>query len=64
LDASLIPVGEGETAALKVVKSLMAKGLITVPAGTETFRLLPPLNVIDEEVDEALAIVRDVLSEF
>ena len=64
LDAKLIPTGEGETCALKVVKSLISKGLITVPAGPETFRLLPPLNVTDEEVDEALAIVRDVLSQF
>jgi len=64
LDAKLIPTGEGETCALKVVKSLISKGLITVPAGPETFRLLPPLNVTDEEVDEALAIVKDVLSQF
>ena len=64
LDAKRIPVGEGETPALKIVKSLISKGLITVPAGPETIRLLPPLNVTDEEVDEALAIVRDVLSQF
>ena len=64
LDAKLIPTGERETCALKVVKSLISKGLITVPAGPETFRLLPPLNVTDEEVDEALAIVKDVLSQF
>ncbi|QTN33082.1 acetylornithine transaminase [Akkermansiaceae bacterium] len=64
LDAKLIPTGDGETAALNLVKSLMAKGLITVPAGPETFRLLPPLNVTDAEVDEALAIVRDVLSQY
>ena len=64
LDTKRIPVGEGETPALKIVKSLISKGLITVPAGPETIRLLPPLNVTDEEVDEALAIVRDVLSQF
>lgn len=64
LDAKRIPVGDGETPALKIVKSLISKGLITVPAGPETIRLLPPLNVTDEEVDEALAIVRDVLSQF
>jgi acetylornithine/N-succinyldiaminopimelate aminotransferase len=64
LKPDLIPVGEGETCALNVVKSLMSKGLLTVPAGPETFRLLPPLNVTDDEIDEALSIIKDVLSEF
>jgi acetylornithine/N-succinyldiaminopimelate aminotransferase len=64
LDPSLIEVGEGETPALKVVKSLISKGLITVPAGPDTVRLLPPLNVTDEEIDEALAILKDALSAY
>lgn len=64
LNPELIEVSEGETAALKVVKSLMLKGLLTVPAGAETFRLLPPLNVTDSEIDEALAIIKDVLSQY
>ena len=64
IEPGLIPVGEGETCALKVVKSLMSKGLLTVAAGPETFRLLPPLNVTDDEIDEALSIIKDVLSEF
>jgi len=64
LNPDLIPVSEGETCALKVVKTLMAKGLLLVPAGPETIRLLPPLNVTDAEVDEALAIIKGVLSEF
>lgn len=64
LDAARIAVGEGETPALKVVKALISKGLITVPAGTETIRLLPPLNVTDAEIDEALAILKDTLAEY
>lgn len=64
LDSNLIEVSEGETPALRVVKRLMSKGLLTVPAGPDTFRLLPPLNVTDSEVDEALAIIKDVLSEY
>ena len=64
LNPNLIPVVEWETCALKVVKSLMAKGLLLVAAGSETIRLLPPLNVTDAEVDEALAIIKEVLSEF
>jgi acetylornithine/succinyldiaminopimelate/putrescine aminotransferase len=64
LEAARIPVAEGETPALKVVKLLISKGLITVPAGPDTVRLLPPLNVTDAEIDEALAILKNVLSEF
>ncbi len=64
LDPTRIAVGEGETPALKVVKSLISKGLITVPAGPDTVRLLPPLNVTDAEIDEALTILKDTLSEY
>lgn len=64
LNPKLIPTGEGETCAMNVVTSLISNGLITVPAGAETLRLLPPLNVTDAEVDEALAIIRNVLSQF
>ena len=64
LKADRIPVAEGETAAMKIVKSLITKGLITVPAGPETVRLLPPLNVTNAEIDEALAILKDTLSEY
>jgi acetylornithine/N-succinyldiaminopimelate aminotransferase len=42
----------------------MERGLLVPPAGPNTFRLLPPLNVTDAEVNEALAIIHSVLSEF
>jgi len=64
LDSARIAMGEGEAPALKIVKSLISKGLITVPAGPDTIRLLPPLNVTDAEIDEALAILKDTLSEY
>ena len=64
LNPELIPVEEGETCALKVVKAIMSRGLLLVPAGPDTIRLLPPLNVTDSEIDEALAIIKDVLSQF
>lgn len=64
LDSTRITVGEGETPAIKVVKSLISSGLITVPAGPDTLRLLPPLNVTDVEIDEALAILKDTLSAY
>ncbi|NQX00498.1 acetylornithine aminotransferase, partial [bacterium] len=34
------------------------------PAGPNTIRLLPPLNVTDAEIDEALVTIHSVLSEF
>ena len=63
LDPSLVPTPEGKTAALVVVTKLMERGLLVPPAGPSAFRLLPPLNVTDAEVDEALAMVQSVLSE-
>ncbi len=62
IDPSLIPCAEGETPALKIVKSAMVAGLLIVPAGPETVRLLPPLNVTDEEIDEALTILKTTLT--
>ena len=61
LDPGRIPTPEGKTPALVVVSKLMKNGLIVPPAGPNTFRLLPPLNVTDAEVDEALGIIHAVL---
>lgn len=64
LDPALIPAPEGKTPALVVVNTLLERGLIVPPAGPNTFRLLPPLNVTDAEVDEALVTIHSVLAEF
>ena len=64
LDPDLIPAPEGKTPALVVVTKLMENGLLTPPAGPNTFRLLPPLNVAESEIDEALAIVKATLESF
>ena len=64
LNPDLIPVPEGKTAALVVVTKLMEHGLLAPPAGPNTFRLLPPLHVTADEIDEALAIVKGVLESF
>ena len=42
----------------------MKNGLLTVPAGTDTLRWLPPLNVSDSEIDEALSILKNTLDSF
>ena len=64
LNPDLIPVPEGKTPALVVVTKLMEHGLLAPPAGPNTFRLLPPLNVTEAEIDEALEIVRTTLESF
>jgi len=61
LDPDRILTPEGKTPALVVVTELMARGLLLVPAGPNTIRLLPPLNVTAAEIDEALAILRETL---
>ena len=43
---------------------LRQEGLLSVPAGPETVRLLPPLNVSEEEIQQALAIIRRVLKTY
>jgi acetylornithine/N-succinyldiaminopimelate aminotransferase len=63
LDPEKIPAEDGRTPAMTVVLRLMAKRLLVVPAGPDTIRLLPPLNVTDAEVDEALEIIRSVLTD-
>lgn len=64
LDPARIPTPEGKTPALVIVNKLMERGLLVPPAGPNTFRLLPPLNVTDAEVDEALVTIHSVLAEF
>ncbi len=53
--------GEG-LPSIRATKALMAEGLLVIPSGERTIRLLPPLNITKAEADEALAILRKVLS--
>jgi predicted acetylornithine/succinylornithine family transaminase len=53
--------GEGP-ASIIATKALMAAGLLVVPSGERTIRLLPPLNITKAEADEALSILQKVLS--
>lgn len=61
LDSSKIPATEGRTPALTLCDKLMENGLLVPPAGPDTIRLLPPLNVTEDEIDEALAILKNTL---
>ncbi len=62
LNEAAFTVPEGQMASAYVVNKLREHKLLTVPAGPHAVRLLPPLNVSDEELDQALAILREVLS--
>jgi len=62
LHADAIPCTGGRTPALELVTRLMENGLLTVPAGPDTLRLLPPLNVTGAEIDEALTILHATLN--
>ena len=53
-----IVVDKDERAAM--VSQLMEKGVLVLPAGTEAIRLLPPLVITKEEMDEAIAAMREV----
>jgi acetylornithine/N-succinyldiaminopimelate aminotransferase len=47
----------------EVSAKLMARGLLTVPAGDNVVRLLPPLIIGQTEIDEALAILEELCQE-
>ena len=61
LNAGVLNIPEGQTPALAVVLKLTELGMLTVPAGADTLRWLPPLNVSEEEVDQALALLKQAL---
>ncbi len=64
LNTDIIPAEEGKTPASIVVEALRKEGLLSVPAGPNTVRLLPPLNVTDDEIQQALTIIRRTLKQF
>ena len=52
-----VPCGE-------IVTALRMRGLIAVPAGGDSVRILPPLNANEGEIAEALEIIDKTLSTF
>ena len=49
---------------LDVVTALREAGLLTVPAGENVVRLLPPLNIENAQIDEAVGIIEEVCARF
>ena len=56
MEASISP-------ALGITKALMKEGLLVIPSGERTIRLLPPLTISKDEADEALWILKKVITE-
>jgi acetylornithine/succinyldiaminopimelate/putrescine aminotransferase len=54
---------DGKTSSHVVAVSSMQNGLLTVPAGPSVLRWLPPLNVTQAEIDEAITILAETLDE-
>jgi acetylornithine/succinyldiaminopimelate/putrescine aminotransferase len=46
---------------LQIVERLHAKGMLTIPSGTQVVRFLPALNIGAAEVEEALSILNSTL---
>ena len=52
-----------KTNQIKFIKKLMDNKLLTIRAAENVVRILPPLNVKKNELDQALKIIRKVCSE-
>ncbi len=50
-----------KASALEIEKKVLAAGLCTSTAGKNTLRLVPPLNISQEEIDAGLAILKEAL---
>ena len=54
-------VPSDKTPALQFVNRLHAAGVLTVPAGTQIIRLLPPLNLKPQEAGEGISQIEEVV---
>jgi acetylornithine aminotransferase/acetylornithine/N-succinyldiaminopimelate aminotransferase len=52
-----------KSAALQFVNRLHAAGVLTVPAGAQIVRLLPPLNLKSQEAGEGIAKIEEVVKQ-
>ena len=50
--------------AVELEKQLLANGLLTSTAGKNTLRLVPPLNISDDEINEGLKTLKETLENF
>ena len=52
-----------KTAALQFVNRLHEAGALTIPAGTQIVRLLPPLNLKPQEAGEGIAKIEALVKQ-
>ncbi|KPN88746.1 acetylornithine transaminase [Lysinibacillus sp. ZYM-1] len=57
----LLGISCGETEVATYITAAEEKGLLLVSAGPNVIRLLPPLTVTKEEIDDAVAILKTIL---
>ncbi|MGE7111779.1 acetylornithine transaminase [Lysinibacillus sp. NPDC047702] len=57
----LLGIGCGDTEVAPYIAAAEEKGLLLVGAGPNVIRLLPPLTVTKEEIDEAITILKTIL---
>jgi acetylornithine/N-succinyldiaminopimelate aminotransferase len=48
----------------EISAELLARGMVTVPAGDNVLRLLPPLIIESRHVDEAIGTLQEVFRDF
>lgn len=58
LKPDALDIPKEKAASIHLCAALIEKGLLVPPAGPEIIRLLPPLNVSADEVDQALQLVK------
>ena len=57
----LLGIGCGDTEVAPYIAAAEQSGLLLVGAGPTVIRLLPPLTVTKEEIDKAVAILKNIL---
>jgi acetylornithine aminotransferase/acetylornithine/N-succinyldiaminopimelate aminotransferase len=60
-DLATLPGDPAKSQSIRFVNLLHAAGLLTIPAGANVIRLLPPLNLQRSEAEEGLQIIESVL---
>jgi acetylornithine/N-succinyldiaminopimelate aminotransferase len=60
-DIQRLPGEQSRTQAVRFAQLLHSAGLLTIPAGAQVLRLLPPLNLRQTEAEEGLAILETVV---
>ncbi len=63
LNAEIVKAPPGKTMAAHLCHELLKRKLLVPPAGTDTFRFLPPLNLTETETAEALDILKTTLDQ-